>query len=224
MAEEDHRWLLYGCELSDFTIICEGEEIQTHKLILAMHSGYFKRLFENDSQEKSEALVGFDDVDTKLMTHLLDYFYRGTTDWYISGFSLDYCIRLWLLADRFEARTVNITIEKHMMTESELYEEKSRIATTEMLDMVFTHPNCADSALGYITGEAAWICFLSSDFSEAATAVKDASSRYNKLANVMLFWSAQYIQLNDSSNGASSCPYSHDHVELREDVIAQKFW
>lgn len=50
MAEEDHRWMMQTGKLSDFTIICQDEKIQVHKVVLAMYSKQFEVMFHTGSK------------------------------------------------------------------------------------------------------------------------------------------------------------------------------
>ncbi|OHE96631.1 hypothetical protein CORC01_08088 [Colletotrichum orchidophilum] len=220
MAEEDHRWMLVTGMCSDFKIICEDEEMLVHKAVLAMHSEYFRALFNNDFEENKNGFVDFQDIDPGLMLDLLDYFYKGTTEWDVPKVDTALHIRLWILANRLEARTVMLTIEKRMMAELKTFSGKIRVAHADILGLVFTNLACAKSALGYIIGEAAYVLLLDPKRAGSATEVNDACSRHHNLSNMMLFWSSRYAKFTDHDGLAL---LSAKVGNVRDDLIVEKF-
>ncbi|EXF85580.1 BTB/POZ domain-containing protein [Colletotrichum fioriniae PJ7] len=194
MAEQDHRWMIETGRLSDFTIICQGEEIHVHKTMLVGHSKGFETFFNDDLQNKDNVMV-FEDDEPELMRHLLDYFYKGTTEWNVPQADLKLHVRLWVLARRLGARTVMFTVEKRMMTALESYESKIRVLG--FIDTVFTDPICSMSALGYIAGEAALALFLDKQRPEAAYNVILVADKYQTLATMMLWWSYRYTSFTE---------------------------
>ncbi|KAK1499657.1 hypothetical protein CTAM01_06851 [Colletotrichum tamarilloi] len=190
MAEEDHRWMIETDRLSDFKLICRGEVINVHKILLAGHSRRFETIFNDDFQQNKDGVMVLEDVEPELMRHLLDYFYKGTTEWNVPKADLELNVRLCILACRLLARTVMFTVEKRIMTALESYESKVRVLV--LIDKAFTNPICSMSALGYIAGEAAWALFLDKKRPKAANSVSLASRKYQRLANMMLWWSSQY--------------------------------
>ncbi|KAK1710535.1 BTB/POZ protein [Colletotrichum lupini] len=190
MAEEDHRWMIETGRLSDFKLICRGEVINVHKIILAGHSPLFETIFNDDFQQNKDGVMVLEDVEPELMRHLLDYFYKGTTEWNVPQADLELNVRLWILACRLQARTVMFTVERRIMTALESYESKVRVLV--FIDKVFANSICSMSALGYIAGEAAWALFLDKKRPKAANSVSLASRKYQRLANMMLWWSSQY--------------------------------
>ncbi|KAK1533793.1 hypothetical protein CPAR01_10501 [Colletotrichum paranaense] len=196
MAEEDHRWMIETGRLSDFKLICRGEVINVHKIILAGHSRRFETIFNDDFQQNKDGVLVLEDVEPELMRHLLDYFYQGTIEWNVPEADLKLNVRLWILACRLRVRTVMLTVEKRIMTALESYESKVRVLV--FIDKVFTNPVCSVSALGYTAGEAAWALFLDKERPEAANYVSLASSKYKRLANMMLWWSSQYTSFTQN--------------------------
>ena len=56
-----------------------GESVfKVHKVILASASDVFKKMFENEMQEKKTGVVNICDVDPKVMSDLLSYIYTGS--------------------------------------------------------------------------------------------------------------------------------------------------
>ncbi|KAG7058347.1 BTB/POZ domain-containing protein [Colletotrichum scovillei] len=220
MAEEDHRWMMETGTLSDFTIVCQGEKIRVHKVVLAMYSKYFEAMFHNYYKESKDGVVEFEDVRPDLMRHLLDYFYKGTTEWKVPKSDLLLHVELWILADRFEAKTAMLTIEKRTMAELKPFKNKTRVTGEGVLDLVVTHPTCEESAMSCIISEAAYVVLLDPKRQASAGKVKDAISRHHTLAELMAFWSAQYVA---SSSHQGTISLSAKGENVRDDVIAQHF-
>ena len=56
----------------------DGKEFPAHKLILASRSPVFETMFyHKEFKENKENLICFEDIDSELMKHLLDYVYYG---------------------------------------------------------------------------------------------------------------------------------------------------
>ncbi|KXH30607.1 BTB/POZ domain-containing protein [Colletotrichum nymphaeae SA-01] len=215
MAKEDHRWMLETGKLSDFKLICRGKEIHVHKIMLASHSKYFETFFNSSFKvENIYGVIYFEDVEPEVMRHLLDYFYKGTTDWKAHKADLVLHVRLWDLANRLEALKIMLTIEKRMMTA--LWSYKSKPLAMNLIDLVFTHPRCAGSALGYIVSEAAWILYIDTRRPDAAAWVTSALSRYHNLSNLMVWWSARYAK---SSSKHGIPVLSINTVDVRSKLI-----
>ena len=61
------------------TKIHVGESVfKVHKVILASASDVFKKMFENEMQEKKTGVVNITDVDPEVMSDLLSYTYTGS--------------------------------------------------------------------------------------------------------------------------------------------------
>ena len=57
-----------------------GESVfKVHKVILASVSEVFKKMFENEMQEKKTGVVNITDVDPEVMSDLLSYIYTGSS-------------------------------------------------------------------------------------------------------------------------------------------------
>ncbi|KAK1655990.1 BTB/POZ protein [Colletotrichum phormii] len=214
MAEENHRWMIETGRLSDFRLICQGKEIHVHKTMLASHSKYFETLFNSGFKENMDGVAFFQDIEPELMRHLLDYFYKGTTEWNAPKADLELHVRLWILADRLEALTVMLTIEKRMMDALSSYQSKPQ--AIDLIDLVFAHQACARSAMGYIFSEAAWVVYLDTKRPDSATRVARAFGRHHYLANMMVWWSARCII---SSNKHDKAVLSTRSVLARDTAI-----
>ena len=68
-------------ETSDFKIVCQGEELKCHKLVLSMRSDFFKKMFNNrDYKESNEGIMTTTDFTGKTMKSFLKYLYTDTID------------------------------------------------------------------------------------------------------------------------------------------------
>ncbi|KAK1971965.1 POZ domain-containing protein [Colletotrichum sublineola] len=156
----DGSWLLETGKFSDFTIVCQNTEFRVHKAVLYPQSDYFAALFDSNMEEAQKGVVTFDDIDPKIMKHLIDFFYSDYHGFEFDHSELKIHVEVWILADRLQASPAMITIENRLMYHLEEYEEKEAAFYEEnILDMVFSHPACAKSAVGKIFAETAWIVF-----------------------------------------------------------------
>ena len=68
-------------ETSDFKIVCQGEELKCHKLVLSMRSDFFKKMFNNrDYKESNEGIMTTTDFTGKTMKSFLKYLYTDSID------------------------------------------------------------------------------------------------------------------------------------------------
>ena len=72
--------LLTDDETSDFKIVCEGEELKCHKLILSLRSDFFKKMFNRDCKESNEGIMTTTDFTGKTMRSFLKYLYTDSID------------------------------------------------------------------------------------------------------------------------------------------------
>lgn len=64
-----------GSSFSDFKIVCAGKEYNVHRIILASHSGYFKRLFQSNFKEVDEQKVELKEDPEAAVAAMMRYFY-----------------------------------------------------------------------------------------------------------------------------------------------------
>ncbi|KDN72390.1 putative BTB/POZ domain-containing protein [Colletotrichum sublineola] len=214
----DGSWLLETGKFSDFTIVCQNTEFRVHKAVLYPQSDYFAALFDSNmevnttflvrlsdyrwvletrsqltvirSQEAQKGVVTFDDIDPKIMKHLIDFFYSDYHGFEFDHSELKIHVEVWILADRLQASPAMITIENRLMYHLEEYEEKEAAFYEEnILDMVFSHPACAKSAVGKIFAETAWIVF-SNEKDECSSHILTSFTKYPDLAREMLLGGA----------------------------------
>jgi len=68
-------------ETSDFKIVCQGEELKCHKLVLSLRSDFFKKMFNNrDYKESNEGIMTTTDFTGKTMKSFLKYLYTDSID------------------------------------------------------------------------------------------------------------------------------------------------
>ncbi|WYZ39110.1 hypothetical protein EsH8_III_001024 [Colletotrichum jinshuiense] len=167
------------------------------------------------------------DDDPKLMKYLLDYFYRGTTEWRVPESSLSLHVDLWILAEQVQAMALMLEIEKRIMKQLNSFHNKKRVADAAILKTVFSNPACADSAVGYIIGEAAWTVLINRGSQKKDTqTVNAASSKYHSLANIMIQWSLRYNKFTedslDTSTGSGNFFRLAKTEKVREEFITSK--
>ncbi|CAG0890924.1 unnamed protein product [Darwinula stevensoni] len=64
--------------LVDVTLMCEGQSLKAHKLVLCAGSGYFERVLQRDSHHNP--MMYFFGVDVHLLKFLVDFMYIGEVD------------------------------------------------------------------------------------------------------------------------------------------------
>lgn len=64
----------------DFEIVCSGAAFSVHRLVLCMHSSYFKRLCESSFKESTDRKVSLHDDTTPSVQALVQYLYEFDYD------------------------------------------------------------------------------------------------------------------------------------------------
>ena len=75
---ESVQSLFQNSDLSDLKIICEGKEFPCHKLLLALRSSVFKRMFSSDlklSEAEDDSVLKIDDISPDVMEVFLKFLY-----------------------------------------------------------------------------------------------------------------------------------------------------
>ena len=67
-------------ETSDFKIVCQGEELKCHKLVLSLRSDFFKKMFNQEYKESNEGLMTTTDFNAQTMKSFLKYLYTDSID------------------------------------------------------------------------------------------------------------------------------------------------
>ena len=67
-------------ETSDFKIICEGEELKSHKFILGLRSDFFKTMFNGDMKEAKQGFLNIEEFKLETMKSFHKYLYTDSVD------------------------------------------------------------------------------------------------------------------------------------------------
>ncbi|KAF2102092.1 hypothetical protein NA57DRAFT_54023 [Rhizodiscina lignyota] len=115
---EEHSKLLAAQSYSDFTIICGGERLQVHRVVLGTRSQYFDNLFNGQFKEKHTGEIRFDDEDPNTIRAMVEYMYTLSLP---EGFRMSYlfqgdeterspwnCLPLKEALDWHQKRTLNL--------------------------------------------------------------------------------------------------------------------
>ncbi|CAG0891926.1 unnamed protein product [Darwinula stevensoni] len=126
--------------LVDIMLLCEGQSLKAHKLVLCSGSGYFERLLQRDTNHNPA--IYFFGVDVHLLKYLLDFMYMGEVD--VPSADLERFIELaetlevkGLKADRSkgvynsETSASGMTIPVSSMQDAMLHKRKSMWPTYE---------------------------------------------------------------------------------------------
>ena len=65
--------MLTDTDTSDFVLICQGEEMKAHKLILCARSPVFRAMLQSKMSENATGEVKIDDVDKEVLKEMLRY-------------------------------------------------------------------------------------------------------------------------------------------------------
>jgi len=105
--------LLESCEMSDFKIICEGEEFPCHKNILMARSNVLRTMFNNDMQETNQNQMTIIDMEPAVVKCFLNFIYTGE----VSSEDLkENAMKLLGVADQYELKGLTKLCENELMT------------------------------------------------------------------------------------------------------------
>ncbi|KAK1596895.1 BTB/POZ protein [Colletotrichum navitas] len=191
----DFQRLLKAGLFSDFTIICQSTEIRVHKIILGAQSGYFAALFKRNMKEAQEGVVTFDDIDPEVMKHLVEFFYNEDRKFTFNSSDLKTSVSVWILAERLQATQAMQELEDRLINHLQSYENMKAAVDESLRDMVFSHPACAKSDVGFMFAVATWVVFAKSD---CATTALAPLTKYTELMHKMLLFSHHYMKKRGS--------------------------
>ncbi|KAK2045245.1 hypothetical protein LZ31DRAFT_553523 [Colletotrichum somersetense] len=217
------KWVREAGKFSDFTIVCKNTEIRVHRVVLYGQSGFFKALLDGNVKKAQEGVVTFDDVAVDVMNHLVEFCYSDDREFSLEPSDLKTNVSVWILADRLKAGQAMRELETSLMNHLRDYEYKKSAVQESLVDMVFSHQACAESAVGCIFAEAMWVVFARSEFLDADLALL---TKYTELMEKLLFWSHRYTQggiiFNATSWRAMSF-VSGETERVRESAIEEYF-
>lgn len=153
-TKKNEKWFSYGGifsdlekefknpKMSDFTLVCEGERLSCHRLILGARSPVFAQMFSNSAfkeNQTNEMLVG--DTSPEILKLFLTYLYTDVLDGDIENTS-----RLLELAEKYQITSMkkkcedflaeNVTVENaaRLFKLSSLYNTK--LLKSEVLKII----------------------------------------------------------------------------------------
>lgn len=140
------RVRLTSTSFADFKIECGDEKYDVHRLILATHSRYFKRLFESNSKESTERKITLHDDPPTAVKAMVQYFY--SLDYALHRDELNVHVMLHVHSTIF-----NLADKYDIAPLKDLALEKFKAASTTDSNLVFSAVNDATEALSAATIE-----------------------------------------------------------------------
>ena len=89
--------LLLDTETSDVVLLCQGEEIRAHNLILSARSQVFRAMLQSQMLESTRREIRIEDSDKDVLKEMLSYIYKIEVDVNFTMFK-----RLLVLADKYQ--------------------------------------------------------------------------------------------------------------------------
>ena len=89
--------LLLDTETSDVVLLCQGEEIRAHNLILSARSPVFRAMLQSQMLESTRREIRIEDVDKDVLKEMLSYIYKIEVDVNFTKFE-----KLLVLADKYQ--------------------------------------------------------------------------------------------------------------------------
>ena len=107
---EDMRYLLNSSNMSDFKIICRGQEFPCHKLMLSARSDVFRTMLDKDSNfaEAKTNVLKLEDFETHTVKAFLDYVYTDAVK------LNDKNIKLLYIAHKYNVSRLISTCASHL--------------------------------------------------------------------------------------------------------------
>ncbi|KAL3682448.1 hypothetical protein R1sor_000470 [Riccia sorocarpa] len=72
-----NRTLLVKAFVATYLMGCDQQHVHAHRFILAGRSTVFRRMFENDMNEKESGVVRIDDANTHVLRAMVNYCYTA---------------------------------------------------------------------------------------------------------------------------------------------------
>lgn len=95
--------------ICDFKIKVGSRTYNTHRLVLAAHSGYFKALFSSDMKEASQGFAVMDHANPTSMQNCIDYMYTSKCD------IRSYCASTLQLANYLQMKKLEESCLRHLL-------------------------------------------------------------------------------------------------------------
>jgi len=103
---EDFKTMLENQSFSDFRIICQGEVVPCHRVILSARSDIFGAMLEHNMKESETGEVVINDFDLTTVKALLMYMYSGEVEHYQGNSK-----QLMKAADKYRVEELKNSIE-----------------------------------------------------------------------------------------------------------------
>ena len=76
----DFGKLFLDSNTSDIVLICKGEEINAHRLVLGARSPVFHAMLRSKMMESTSREIKIDDADNDVLTEMLRYMYTAKVE------------------------------------------------------------------------------------------------------------------------------------------------
>ncbi|KAI8211319.1 hypothetical protein K4K52_010620 [Colletotrichum sp. SAR 10_76] len=168
--------------------------------LLVQHSGYFAKLIKDGTPETKHSRSVWrtwkvpDEIDFDLLAAFIELLYNGESWRGLCPNDIKQNVELWELADFLDVESVMHTIELNLIARIGSMKQKYRAIKPEMLDLVFFHPKCSNSTVGFIVAEAAMAVWFTTGKAEYLRSLDRARNNFPVLRQHMGFWSELYLR------------------------------
>ncbi|GIY76695.1 speckle-type POZ protein B [Caerostris darwini] len=138
-------------KLCDVTLTAGNKEFRAHKIILSSRSPVFESMFQNDMLEKNTGIVNVADMDSEILSMLLEFVYSDT----FVGKDMDTAIKLYLAADKYQILSLREDCSSFM---------KSNLTVRNVCELLIFADDHRDDRLK--TAVQDYICILGSEIME----------------------------------------------------------
>lgn len=137
----DLKTLFEGDQLTDVTVLIQGQRISAHKCILSARSSVFAAMFHHQLKESIENCVTIDDVEPDVFTEMLRYIYTDE----LTGLD-KMANKLYTVADKYALETMKSRCRYHILEKLNL----ETAAETLVLADLHADPELKQHALKFL--------------------------------------------------------------------------
>ncbi|KAL1396331.1 hypothetical protein pipiens_010589 [Culex pipiens pipiens] len=137
----DLKTLFEGDQLSDVTVLIQGQRILAHKCILSARSSVFAAMFHHQLKESIENCVTIDDVEPDVFNEMLRYIYTDE----LTGLD-KMANKLYTVADKYALETMKSRCRYHILEKLNL----ETAAETLVLADLHADPELKQHALEFL--------------------------------------------------------------------------
>ncbi|KAI8242093.1 hypothetical protein K4K55_011198 [Colletotrichum sp. SAR 10_96] len=152
------------------------------------------------------------EYDLNLVRILMDYFYRGETEWVFPEDDIRKNVELWILAEWLNVEYAMHTIEVNLLEILSPMEQKYRAAKPWMLELVFHHQKCGNSTVGSMFAEAALAVRYTTGKADHIRCLDDMRNVFPALGRKMDEWEVQYRERSDGLLGSGGYGWRDEAV------------